>query len=147
MKHLLTASLLAYMPLIAFAAPDAKSGAAAGGTAPAASKPATAETTKSKEPKEPKEKKRGIGTAAIEAIKDGKTNQEALAAVRAEFPDANTTMASINWYRNDLRTKGALGTNGKLVPSARDQAKDAKATDEKAKPKADAKPEAKDPTA
>ena len=38
-----------------------------------------AETTKA-----PKEKKRGIGDVITEAIKAGKTNEDALAAARAE---------------------------------------------------------------
>lgn len=66
-----------------------------------------AETTEQKAPK------RGVGTVAMEAIRDGKTNEEALAAVKAEFPDANTSMASINWYRNNLRS------GGEDVPTAR----------------------------
>jgi hypothetical protein len=55
--------------------------------------------------KAPKEPKRNIGFVAREAIMAGKTNQEALTSVKAEFPDAETTMASINWYRNDLKKK------------------------------------------
>jgi hypothetical protein len=61
-----------------------------------------------------KEKKRGVGDVAVEAIKAGKTNEEALTAVRAEFPDAKTSLASINWYRNKLRA------SDKTVPTARD---------------------------
>lgn len=60
------------------------------------------------------EPKRGVGTAAMEAIREGKTNEEALAAVRTEFPDAKTTLASINWYRNKLRN------DGEDVPTARE---------------------------
>lgn len=65
--------------------------------------------------------KRGVGTVAIEAIKAGKTNEEALEAVKAEFPDAKTSLASINWYRNKLRS------DGEDVPTARDLKKAAKA--------------------
>jgi len=50
--------------------------------------------------------KRNIGAVAREAILAGKTNQEALDLVKKEFPGANTTLNSINWYRNDLRKKG-----------------------------------------
>lgn len=63
---------------------------------------------------EPKPPKRGVGTVACEAIRAGKTNEEALAAVKAEFPEASTSMASINWYRNNMRT------NGEDIPTARD---------------------------
>ncbi len=58
--------------------------------------------------------KRGVGTVAVEAILAGRTNEEALAACRKEFPEAKTSAASINWYRNKLRREG------KKVPTARD---------------------------
>lgn len=48
-------------------------------------------------------KKRGVGDAAKDAISHGLTNEEALAAVRKEFPDGRTSLASINWYRSKLR--------------------------------------------
>lgn len=64
--------------------------------------------------KAPKEKKRGVGTVVCEAIRAGKTNQEALEAAQAEFPAAKTTMNSVNWYRNKLRA------DGENVPSARE---------------------------
>ena len=149
MKSLLTLSLLGYLPMIAFAPADAAgSGAAAAKpAAPATSaKPADAKAdAKPAKDDKPKEPKRGIGTVAMEAIKKGATNQEALAAVRKEFPDAETTTASINWYRNKLRTDGVNGFDGKPVPSAREQAKA-----EKAKAEAiakDGKAPASDPTA
>lgn len=63
---------------------------------------------------EDKATKRGVGTAAVEAIRAGKTNEEALEAVKAEFPDAKTSLASINWYRNKLRAED------KSVPTARE---------------------------
>jgi hypothetical protein len=52
------------------------------------------------------EKRRTIGDVACEAILAGKTNQEALDAVKGEFPDGNTSLSSINWYRNKLRKDG-----------------------------------------
>ncbi len=64
-----------------------------------------------------KKSKRGVGTVAIEAIMDGKTNEEALAACRKAFPDAKTSLASINWYRNKLRVEG------KKVSTARELTK------------------------
>jgi len=108
------------------------------------------------EDKEPKAPKRGIGAVAMEAILDGATNEEALAAVRKEFPDANTTKASINWYRNKLRKDEAVCTGGawkgKTVPNAREMAKVAKEAAEgkdKDTKASDAKPTAADddPTA
>ena len=61
------------------------------------------ETTEAKAPKAPV---RNISAVAREAIRAGLSNADALAKVKAEFPDANTTVSSIAWYRNDLRKKG-----------------------------------------
>lgn len=125
MKSILTLSKL--LPLIVFAAADAPSGGAGG--KPTA-KPADAKPTEAKAEKEKAAPKRGVGTAAMEAILNSATNEEALTAVRIEFPDANTTKASINWYRNKLRQDGKICTGGtyegKPVPNAREMAKDAK---------------------
>ena len=141
MKSILTLSAL--LPLIAFAAPDAASGAAGGKPTakPADTKPTAAgdakptaagdaKPTEAKAEKEKAEPKRGVGSVAMEAILNSATNEEALTAVRKEFPDANTTKASINWYRNKLRKDGAICTGGtykgKPAPNAREMAKDAK---------------------
>lgn len=67
-----------------------------------------------------KQPKRGVGTVAIDAIRAGRTNEQALEAVKKEFPDAKTSLASINWYRNKLRA------DGEKVPSARELKKAAK---------------------
>ena len=153
MKSILTLSAL--LPLIAFAAPDATSGAASGKpTAAGDAKPTEAKpkAEKEKAEKEKAEPKRGVGAVAMEAILNSATNEDALTAVRKEFPDANTTKASINWYRNKLRKDGAICTGGtyqgKPVPNAREMAKDAKPAEA---PKAkDTKPTAAagdDPTA
>ena len=45
----------------------------------------------------------GVGDVAREMIMKGATNEDVLAAVQKQFPDNNTGMASINWYRNQLR--------------------------------------------
>lgn len=83
-----------------------------------------------KEPKGP-----GVGDVAKELIRAGKTNEEVLAAVKEQFPDAKTSMASINWYRNKLRS------DGENVPTARELKADAKAEQkaEKERQKAEAK--------
>lgn len=74
----------------------------------------------------PKAPKRGVGTVAIDAIVAGKSNEEALEACRKEFPEAKTSLASINWYRNKLRSEG------KKVPTARElKKKNAKKTTKK----------------
>ena len=157
MKSILSLSF-ALLPLIAFAAPDAASGAAGGKPTakPADTKPtaaADAKPTEAKPEKEKAEPKRGVGTVAMEAILNSATNEEALAATRKEFPDANTSKASINWYRNKLRKDGTTCTGGtykgKPVPNAREMAKDAKPA--KAPKATDTKPTAvaagDDPTA
>jgi hypothetical protein len=50
----------------------------------------------------------GIGAFCVNMIKDLKSTDEILKAIRAQFPDAKTSAASIAWYRNDLRQKGEL---------------------------------------
>lgn len=50
-----------------------------------------------------KPKKRGVGTVINEAILAGKSNEEALEAAKAEFPDAKTNINTVSWYRNNLR--------------------------------------------
>ena len=47
--------------------------------------------------------KETIGEVAKQAINGGATNQDALEAVKAKFPHAATSMASISWYRSKLR--------------------------------------------
>lgn len=75
----------------------------------------TKTAAKAAKPKaEVKEPRRGVGTAAREAIAAGKTNEEVLAAVKREFPTAKASLASINWYRNKMRS------DGEKVPTARE---------------------------
>jgi hypothetical protein len=74
---------------------------------------------------EEKTKKRGVGDAATEAIRAGQTNEEALTAVKAEFPDSKTSLASINWYRNKLRSEDdTIPTARELKKAAKDAEKD-----------------------
>ena len=58
---------------------------------------------KSPKPDQAKAKKRTIGAVAMDAIRSGKSNEQVLEAVRAEFPSAKTTVACVNWYRNKVR--------------------------------------------
>jgi hypothetical protein len=53
-----------------------------------------------------KKKTKGVGDVAIAALRAGKSNEQALAAVKAAFPKAATTASSIAWYRNKLRDDG-----------------------------------------
>ena len=73
------------------------------------------------DPKEKAPKAPGIGDVIKAAIRDGKTNEEALAAAKAQFPDCKTSLASVNWYRNQLRS------TDKSVPTSRDLKKAAAA--------------------
>ena len=60
------------------------------------------------------EKKEGVGSVVRQALKEGKTNEQALEIVKKRFPDANTTLQSVSWYRNDMRGKG------EKVPTAKE---------------------------
>lgn len=62
------------------------------------------------------DKKRGIGTVMVEQLRAGKTNDAVLEAVKVEFPESNTSKATVSWYRNSLRAKG------ETVPTAREAA-------------------------
>ena len=55
----------------------------------------------------------GVGAFAKELIKAGKTNAEALTAVKEKFPDAKTTTACIAYYRTALKK----GPTGKAEPT------------------------------
>ena len=72
--------------------------------------PAAAEST-------PKTPKRGVGAVAREALSRGLSNEEALAAVKAEFPDSKTGLQTISWYRNSMRKTDPS------IPSGRDAKK------------------------
>ncbi|URA07172.1 hypothetical protein P9A48_gp64 [Xanthomonas phage Mallos] len=114
----MTKFLRGALPLILMAAAGAEGAAGGGGSAAPAD---GAAENKTPEPKAP-----GVGDVAKELIRGGKTNEEVLAAVKEQFPDAKTSMASINWYRNKLRS------DGETVPTARELKADTKA-EEKAK--------------
>lgn len=94
------------------------------------------EDVKTNEAEQPKEKTPGVGDVAKDLIRGGKTNEEVLAAIKEQFPDAKTSMASINWYRNKLRG------DGEEVPTARELKADAKAEQKAAKEAAKAKKDA-----
>jgi hypothetical protein len=56
-----------------------------------------------KPPTEAKPRGLGIGAFCVALIKESKSNDEILTAVRAKWPDAKTTTASLNWYRADIK--------------------------------------------
>lgn len=85
----------------------------------------TGEENKAPEEKAPKAP--GVGDVAKQLIRDGKSNQEVLDAIKEQFPDNKTTMASVNWYRNRLRQ------DGENVPTARSLKAEASAEETAAK--------------
>ncbi len=50
----------------------------------------------------------GIGAYAQVMIKTGKSNDEVLEAVKAQFPEATTSKTNIAWYRSKLKKAGEL---------------------------------------
>lgn len=64
--------------------------------------------------------RKGIGDLAMDQIRAGRTNEEALAAVREAFPNARTSPASIAWYRSKLRKDGEEILSDLAVRKARE---------------------------
>jgi septal ring factor EnvC (AmiA/AmiB activator) len=91
----------------------------------------TAAEAPEKAPKAP-----GVGDVAKDLIRAGQTNEQVLAAVKEQFPEAKTSMASINWYRNKLRG------DGEDVPTARELKAEEKAEEKAAKEQAKAEAKA-----
>lgn len=50
----------------------------------------------------------GIGAFCKELIIAGKSNEEVLTAATKKFPDNKTSAASVAWYRNKLKSEGAI---------------------------------------
>jgi len=74
------------------------------------------------ETKEPKAPKRGVGTVIKERLRAGSTNEAALEAVKAEFPEAKTTLATVSWYRTNLRSTGEKVASAREVKKAAEPA-------------------------
>jgi len=75
------------------------------------------------------EEKITIGRVAEQALHDGLSNEEVLAAVKTAFPESSTSMASVNWYRNKLRAEGHdVKTSRDIRKERREAAKAAKAS-------------------
>ncbi len=62
----------------------------------------------------PKPARRGIGTVVRERLAAGDTNEMALAAAKAEFPNSSTSVQTVSWHRNQMRKDG----NPQKVPTA-----------------------------
>lgn len=82
---------------------------------------AAAAAAKAAAPKVP-----GIGDVAKDLIRNGKTNDEVLAGIKEAFPEANTTLASVNWYRNNLRQAGEKVPTSRELSAAAKPAKEPK---------------------
>jgi hypothetical protein len=48
----------------------------------------------------------GVGAMAEDAIRDGLPNEAVARQIRDALPGANTTEASIRWYRSQMRKRG-----------------------------------------
>ena len=60
-----------------------------------------------------------IGGVACEAIRAGLTNDEVLTKVFEQFPNAKTSIASITWYRNSLKSGGENIPTSREIKAAR----------------------------
>jgi hypothetical protein len=85
--------------------PKAKPAAKKAAKKPASKKAAAKPKGK---PAAKKEKQQGIGAFCESLLKQKKSTDEILAAVRSKFPDAKTSPASVAWYRNKMREEGTL---------------------------------------
>ena len=63
-----------------------------------------------------------IGSVACQAIRDGATNDEVLLRVFERFPSAKTSVASVTWYRNSLKSAGENIKSSREIMAARNKA-------------------------
>jgi SPP1 gp7 family putative phage head morphogenesis protein len=59
----------------------------------------------------------GVGLKAKSYLQQGMSNQEVVDAIKAEFPDANTTTASVASYKTELKKAGMLDLPEAKVPA------------------------------
>lgn len=64
---------------------------------------AAAKVKAAKPPKESKPRGQGIGAFCIKLINEGKSNAEVVDAVAETFPGSNTKIASVAWYRSQIK--------------------------------------------
>lgn len=67
----------------------------------------------------------GIGKFAKEQLLEGKTNAEVLEAVKAQFPEAHTTMGCVNYYRAALVRGGQLASKRTAANEDEDEVQEA----------------------
>ena len=65
-----------------------------------------------------------IGSVACQAIREGSTNDEVLLRVFERFPSAKTSVASVTWYRNSLKSAGENIKSSRDIMAARNKAAD-----------------------
>jgi SPP1 gp7 family putative phage head morphogenesis protein len=59
----------------------------------------------------------GVGLKAKSLLQQGIPDQQVLSLMKAEFPDASTSLASIASYKSELKKAGLLDTSSSLVSS------------------------------
>lgn len=59
----------------------------------------------------------GVGLKAKSLLQQGLTNQQVVDQIKAEYPDASTSLASVASYKSELNKAGALSLPGAQVPS------------------------------
>ena len=52
------------------------------------------------------ERREGVGELAEKLIREGLPNEEVLFQIQREIPDAQTSDASVRWYRSQMRKRG-----------------------------------------
>jgi hypothetical protein len=48
----------------------------------------------------------GVGDLAERLLSEGLTNEAVLGRIRAEMPDARTSLSSVAWYRSNMKRRG-----------------------------------------
>ena len=80
---------------------------------------AAAKRSSGKAPGRTKSGQPTIGGVACDAIREGMTNDEVLTRVFEQFPNAKTSIASITWYRNSLKSGGENIPTSREIKAAR----------------------------
>lgn len=75
---------------------------------------------------------RGVGDYVKDLIKAGKTNEEIMALVKENFPQNNTNVNCVNWYRNALKQWPDGKRPGKKAEAGTQASADAPETEQSA---------------
>lgn len=61
----------------------------------------------------------GVCQLGYKLIREGKTNEQVLAAIHKKFPESQLKIGGVGWLRNKLRKDGEkIRTNGELKKKA-----------------------------